>query len=63
MRGEKMRVLTILVVVVLALFLLLPILSGSAPIPKDISAVEVGHFVGGFGSYWIEAAKVVFSHR
>ena len=58
-----MRILTLVVLVVLVIFLLLPILSGSAPIPKDISAPEVGHFIGGFGSYWVQAVKVVLTYR
>ncbi len=57
-----MRILTIIVLVVLALLLLLPILSGNAPLPEGISAVEIGHFLGGFGRYWIDATKVVVSH-
>jgi hypothetical protein len=57
-----MRILTIIVLVVLALLLLLPILSGNAPLPEDISAVEIGNFLGGFGRYWIDATKVVVSH-
>jgi len=50
------------VLIVLALLILLPILSGNAPLPEDISAVEIGDFVGGCGHYWVDATKVVFSH-
>ena len=57
-----MQILTIIVLIVLALLILLPILSGNASIPEDISAVEIGHFLGGFGRYWVDATKVVFSH-
>nr|QNO55979.1 hypothetical protein KICHMFME_00003 [Methanosarcinales archaeon ANME-1 ERB7]QNT35765.1 hypothetical protein MCFLDGBP_00013 [uncultured Methanosarcinales archaeon] len=57
-----MRILTIIVLIVLALLILLPILSGNASIPEDISAVEIGDFVGGCGHYWVDATKVVFSH-
>jgi len=57
-----MRILTIIVLMVLVLLILLPVLSGNAPLPEDISAVEIGHFLGGFGRYWVDATKVVFSH-
>jgi L-asparagine transporter-like permease len=58
---EKMKIVTIIVLVVVALFFLLPILSGNASIPEDISATEIGHFIGGFAGYWIDALKSVFT--
>jgi len=56
-----MKIVPIIVVVVVALFILLPILSGSAPLPEDMSAIEIGDFIGGFAGYWIDALKSVFS--
>ncbi len=56
-----MKIVTIIMVVVIALFILLPILSGNARIPTSISATEIGHFIGGFAGYWIEALKSVLS--
>ena len=56
-----MRIVPIIVVVVVALFILLPILSGNAPLPEDMSATEIGDFIGGFAGYWIDALKTVFS--
>jgi L-asparagine transporter-like permease len=58
---EKMKIVTIIVLVVVALFFLLPILHGQAPIPEDMSATEIGHFIGGFAGYWIDALKSVFT--
>lgn len=54
-----MKIVTIIVLVVIALFFLLPILSGN--VPEDMSATEIGHFIGGFAGYWKEALKSVFS--
>ena len=61
--GKKgiMKVIPIIVLVIIALFFLLPILSGSASIPEDISAREIGWFIGGFVGYWIDALKTMFS--
>jgi len=56
-----MKIVPIIVVVVVALFILLPILSGNAPLPEDMSATEIGDFIGGFAGYWIDALKTVFS--
>ncbi len=56
-----MKIVTIIVLVVIALFFLLPILHGQAPIPEDMSATEIGHFIGGFAGYWIDALKSVFT--
>ncbi|MCK4476392.1 MAG: hypothetical protein KAU16_06665 [Methanophagales archaeon] len=56
-----MKIVTIIVLVVIALFFLLPILSGNAYIPEDMSATEIGHFIGGFAGYWRDALKSVFS--
>ncbi len=56
-----MRIVTIIVLVVVALFILLPILSGNARIPASMSATEIGHFIGGFAGYWIDAIKSAFS--
>ena len=56
-----MNIVAIIVLVVIALFFLLPILSGNASIPEDMSASEIGHFIGGFAGYWIDALKSVFS--
>ncbi len=56
-----MKIVTIIVLVVVALFILLPILSGNAHIPTSMSATEIGHFIGGFMRYWINAIKSAFS--
>ncbi len=56
-----MKIVTIIVLVVIVLFFLLPILSGNASIPGDISAREIGEFIGGFVGYWIEALKTMLS--
>ena len=56
-----MKIVAIIVLVAIALFFLLPILSGNASIPEDMSASEIGHFIGGFVGYWIDALKSVFS--
>ena len=56
-----MKIVTIIVLVVIALFFLLPILHGEAPIPEDMSATEIGDFIGGFAGYWIDALKSVFT--
>lgn len=56
-----MKIVTIIVVVLIAAFLLLPILSGNAPIPENISAREIGEFIGGFARYWIDVLRSAFS--
>jgi len=56
-----MKIIAIIIVVVIALFLLLPILSGKAPLPSNISPSEIGNFIGGFARYWIEALRAAFS--
>ncbi len=56
-----MKIVPIIGVVVVALFILLPILSGNAALPEDMSATEIGNFIGGFAGYWIDALKTVSS--
>ncbi len=55
-----MKIVTIIVLVVIALFILLPILSGNAPIPGDLSATEIGDFISGYVHYWLTALRRVF---
>lgn len=55
-----MKIITILIVAVIAIFLLLPILSGSMSAPTGISVAEVGVSIGGIAGYWIEVAKVAY---
>jgi len=56
-----MKIVAIIVAVVIALFFLLPILSGNAPLPEDMSASQIGSFIGGFVRYWIDALMSAFS--
>ncbi|MFZ2070984.1 MAG: hypothetical protein WAV32_05220 [Halobacteriota archaeon] len=56
-----MKIVTIIVLVLIALFLLLPILSGRALIPENISAREIGLFGSGLLGYWIDALGTMFS--
>ncbi len=56
-----MRIGTMIILVVIALFLLLPILSGRAPIPEGIGAREVGLFIGGLLGYWLDTFRTIFS--
>ena len=56
-----MRIGTIIVLVVIAFFLLLPIISGRAPIPGDLEAREIGLFLGGLFGYWLDAFRTMFS--
>jgi len=55
-----MKIVTIIVLVVIALFILLPILSGNASIPEDLSAIEIGDFIRGYVHYWLTALRRVF---
>jgi hypothetical protein len=55
------KIVTLIVVVVIALFFLLPILYGQAPLPEDMSPRAIGSFIGGFARYWFEAVKTAFS--
>ncbi len=55
-----MKMVTIIVLVAIALFLLLPILSGSASIPEDFSAIEIGDFISGYVHYWFTALRRIF---
>jgi len=54
------KIIAIIIVVLIALFFLLPILSGNAPLPGDMSASEIGGFIGGFFRYWIDAIRSAF---
>jgi len=56
-----MKIVAIIVVVVIALFFLLPILSGNATLPADMSAGQIGSFIGDFARYWIDALTSAFS--
>ncbi len=56
-----MKIVGIIILVAVALFLLLPILSGNAPLPEDMSASEIGSFIGGFARYWIGVVRNVFA--
>ena len=59
-----MKIVAIIVVVVIALFFLLPILNApedESIIPEDISASQIGKFIGGLFRYWIDALKAAFS--
>jgi len=55
-----MKIIGIIVLVVVALFILLPILSGNAPLPGDMSAHAIGEFIGGFVGYWFDALRSAF---
>ena len=55
-----MKIVVIIVLVVIAVFLLLPILFNPAIIPKDPSPSEIGGFLGGYVRYWIAALKELF---
>jgi hypothetical protein len=55
------KIVTLIVVVVIALFFLLPILHGQAQLPENMSPGEIGKFIGGFARYWFEAIKTAFS--
>jgi hypothetical protein len=55
-----MKIVALIIVVIIALFFLLPILSGNAPLPEDMSAIEIGSFLGGFARYWIDALRSAF---
>ena len=55
-----MKIVTIIVLVVIALFVLLPILSGNASIPEDLSAIEIGDFISDYVHYWLTALRRVF---
>jgi len=54
------KIIAIIVLVIIALFFLLPILSGNAPIPEDMTAGQIGSFIGGFVRYWIDALRSAF---
>jgi hypothetical protein len=55
------KIVAIIILVVVVLFFLLPIISGNAPLPADMSAREIGSFIGGFARYWIDALRSAFS--
>ena len=55
-----MKIVTIIVLVAIALFLLPPILSGSVSFPEDFSATEIGDFISGYVHYWFEALGRIF---
>lgn len=56
-----MKIIGIVILVMIALFFLLPILSGNAPVPEDMSASQIGGFIGGFFRYWIDAISTAIS--
>ena len=55
-----MRILTIVTLIVIVLFLLLPILAGNASIPQDVSASEIGDCISGYVHYWVVALRRIF---
>lgn len=55
-----MKIITVFIILAAALFLLLPILSGSTTPPTSVSASEVGVFIGGITGYWMEVVKVAY---
>jgi hypothetical protein len=55
------KIVAIIILVVVVLFFLLPIISGNAPLPADMSAREIGSFIGGFAQYWIDVLRSAFS--
>lgn len=57
-----MKLLTIVGLIVIVLFFLLPILNNNATIPTRISEIAVGEFLGGVVGYWITIAKVMFGN-
>jgi uncharacterized membrane protein len=59
-KRRKVKIIAIIIVVLIALFFLLPVLSGNAPLPADMSAREIGSFLGGFFRYWIDAIRSAF---
>jgi len=57
-----MKLISVIGLIIVVLFFLLPILNGNALIPTDISEVSVGNFIGGIANYWITVAKVMFGN-
>ena len=55
-----MKAITIFIILTAALFMLLPILSGSTTTPTSVSATEVGVFIGGITGYWIDVVEVAY---
>ncbi len=60
MRGG-MRIGSMILLVLIVLFFLLPILAGRAPVPGDIRAHEIGLFIGGIIGYWLDVLRTVFA--
>ncbi len=56
-----MKIVSIIILVIIALFFLLPILWQPEIIPEDISPWEIGKFIWGFVQYWVEALTTAFA--
>ncbi|MHC1636410.1 MAG: hypothetical protein ACXQTS_07355 [Candidatus Methanospirareceae archaeon] len=55
-----MKISTVVIMVLIALFLLLPILAGYASIPRGLSPGDIGDFVHGIINYWIIMLRHAF---
>ena len=58
---KKMNKATIIGLVVVVLFFILPIANGNTVIPSSISEIEVGEFIGGILNYWITVVKIIIA--
>jgi len=58
---KKMNKATIIGLVVVVLFFILPIANGNSVIPSCISEIEVGEFIGGILNYWITVVKTIIA--
>lgn len=52
---------TIIGLVLVAVFFVLPILNGNSIIPISISEIEVGEFIGGIIGYWIGVVEITIA--
>ena len=58
---KKMNKATIIGLVVVVLFFILPIANGNTVIPSSIGEIEVGEFIGGILNYWITVVRTIIA--
>ena len=58
---KKMNKATIIGLVVVVLFVILPIANGNTVIPSSIGEIEVGEFIGGILNYWITVVRTIIA--
>ncbi len=55
-----MKLSTVVGIIIMAAFFLLPILTNFAVIPEDVKPQNIGEFLGGIFQYWLIVISKIF---